>query len=119
MTPQYMKPTDPDAFVDFPKKPRATWMPDDYVECPKCDGHGGWNLTLNAYNLWDRPDTPENRHRYSHFVASCSQCWGYGWVDPKETECIHTYKFLRSTGNCLRQEKCTGCDKVIEIDSSG
>jgi hypothetical protein len=115
--PNFMTPDHADAFVDFPKMEKPTWAP-HYVECPKCKGHGGWNLSLNAYKLWDKPSTPENRHRHAHFRASCSQCWGYGWLTPTETECMHEYVRTRNVGRCLNEHRCTKCPKTITIDSS-
>lgn len=115
----YLEPTDPDAFVDYPKASRSEAEQIGMtVKCPKCKGHGGWNLQLNAYRLHHHPDTPENRHKFSHFRAGCDQCQGYGYVTPDNADCIHEWVHVRNTGNCLNLYECKNCGKKWEIDSS-
>lgn len=112
---KYMDHTHPDAFVDHPKlepKYGAT------VECPRCKGHGGWNLELNAYSLHDKEDTAENRHKFSHFRACCNHCNGWGYVSPKETCPGHEWKHVRNLGRCYDQYQCTVCEAISNVDSS-
>ena len=113
MSDKYLEPTDPGAFDDFP----PVSIPKGLVICPKCQGHGGWNLRLNAYSLHGYPDTRENRHRYSHFRASCSSCWGYGYLQPGQT-CVHEWDYYRTIGRCLHEWKCVKCGAIREVDSS-
>lgn len=116
---KYLEPTDEGAFVDFPLKSKPEYAyQSSYVQCPKCFGHGGWNLTLNAYPLRNMADTPENRHNYSHFRAHCGQCNGWGWTSPDNAKCLHEMKHHRNTGRCLNEYKCSKCGKIEEIDSS-
>lgn len=114
---KYLTPDHPDAFVDFPPplehlhEPYKGKLPEGCVLCPKCKGHGGWNLMLFGY-----PKTPEDenrirnylretpigklrhnmspeefRHNYVHFRSSCSQCTGWGYVNKgsKDETCLH------------------------------
>jgi hypothetical protein len=107
----------PDAFVDFPVKEPYN---DLKVLCPRCKGHGGWNLRLNAYNLHDHPDTPENRHRYSHFRASCNHCDGWGYVSEETAaKCQgHEWKFVQNLGRCYNRYRCIHCGQLNNVDSS-
>lgn len=113
----YLEPTDKEAFVDHP-----TMCPSPEtgltVECPQCKGHGGWNLELNAYPLRDKADTPRNRHLFSHFRASCSNCWGWGYVRQEEDH-VHEWNRTRNVGNCQNIWECEVCGKEITVDSSG
>jgi hypothetical protein len=111
----YLEPTDPDAFVDFPV---VSDIPEDATICPKCKGHGGWNLRLNAYPLHNYDNIPENRHRFSHFRAACGACWSWGYLQPGQT-CVHEWSHYRNIGNCLNEWKCTICGQIREVDSSG
>src|SRR5271157_1513750 len=113
----FFEPSDPEAFVDFPPMPtKKNWM-GDWVVCPKCFGHGGWNLSLNNYPLCGE-NTAENWHKYCHFRASCSQCNGYGWTSRENAACIHEWLFYRNTGRCLNEQKCSKCGTIVEWDSS-
>ncbi len=115
--PNYLEPTHPDAFIDFPKLNK----PDhghDYIECPKCFGHGGWNLAINAYPMRNCEDTPENRHKYKHFRSSCSQCNSWGWLHPDKAKCIHDLTWSKNVGRCLNEYKCLKCDHTEVWDSS-
>lgn len=114
---KYLDHNDPDAFLDHPKMERAKFLPSDYVECPVCKGHGGWNLSLNSFPLHDKPNTPENRHRYSHFRCSCSQCNGWGFTS-KDNTCIHDMVHVAKIGNCLNTYECSKCGHKREVDSS-
>jgi hypothetical protein len=116
----YLEPTDADAFVDHPVQDM-----DDAAKCgmnilcPQCKGHGGWNLRLNAYPLHEHADTPENRHRYSHFRAHCTQCQGYGYVTEDNADHIHEWVRIKTIGNCLNLHECRICKRQWEVDSSG
>lgn len=123
-----MGPDHPDAFIDFPsvEAKRAAW---DELQnhaplgvCPVCKGHGGWNLKLNNYRLRpDMADTPENRHKHSHFRSSCSQCNGWGFVDNQlDLNCVHTMVRVRHDNvRCLSDYRCSkGCGCEYQIDSS-
>lgn len=103
----YLTPEHPDAFVDYPGKPRPDWMK-DAVECPKCKGHGGWNLSLDVRN------DPEN----PHFRMHCAQCRGHGWVRPENAGCAHEYRHDRMVGRCLEIMRCWKCGAEIQVDSS-
>ena len=123
---EYLTPEHPDAFVDmFKHKPQHEFK----HECPKCKGHGGWNLMLNAYGL---PPGYENnitnRHKYSHFRAHCAQCNGWGYTILSET-CIHVFdrelnpdecrmRDISHFGRCWHVVECSKCGKVNAYDSS-
>lgn len=114
----YLEPTDEGAFMDFPAPREKPAHMADSVLCPKCHGHGGWNLKLNAYPLHSYADTPENRHRYSHFRASCSQCNGWGWTEADNVDCIHDYAPHRTLAAYTHESKCTKCGHTVVYDSS-
>jgi hypothetical protein len=115
----YLTPDDPHAFDDYPLAPVP---PPEYgfsdTPCPTCKGHGGWNLKVNSSPLHNYPDTPENRHLYSHFRASCGSCWGWGYLAKGQT-CAHEWTRSRSIGNCLSVWTCGKCGAEREVDSSG
>jgi hypothetical protein len=113
---KYMEHTHPDAFVDFPMKSPNIELGRTKL-CAKCQGHGGWNLQLNSYSLHDYENTPENRHRYSHFICQCSNCYGWGFVHENQ-DCVHDWEYHKSLGKCLHQYKCIHCDKIDLVDSS-
>ena len=105
----YITPDHPDAFVDYPKRPCPAVHGYSY-ECAKCKGHGGWNLQLNAYSLHDRDDTPENRHRYSHFKAACDNCYGWGYVSFSQGDHVHEWEPIDSRqARCMTEYKCKIC----------
>ena len=109
-----------EAFVDYPPAP-IHGLPEGKVICPRCKGHGGWNLKLNSYKLREGiEDTPENRHKYSHFRTSCNNCngWGYVGANSRDATCIHKYEWTANVGNCLNNYKCHKCGKEICVDSS-
>lgn len=121
---EYLTVDSPEAFVDFPPIPEQA---DPYIAamgptviCPKCKGHGGWNLVLNAYPLRDQPDTAANRHRYAHFRANCNNCngWGYVLANSRDATCLHEYGFSENVGNCLNTYECSKCGKRQTVDSS-
>lgn len=104
-------------FTDMTVKahPGATY-PDmkHFTLCPKCHGYGGWNLELNCYG---KPgDPPEMRH----FRASCSQCWGWGYVESADAECVHEFKEIKpdQPWRCWHTIQCTKCGRKKSYDSS-
>jgi hypothetical protein len=116
----YLERTDPEALVDYPPADPIAAAEIGMTElCPKCKGYGGWNLRLNAYPLHQYEDTPENRHKFSHFTASCDHCVGWGYVRPEDSDHVHEWKRIRSLGNCLHLDECQVCGKQWQVDSSG
>lgn len=113
---KYLEATDTDAFVDWPEV-EVRLLKGNKV-CPVCQGHGGWNLKLNAYNLHSYENTPENRHRYSHFRCCCSHCNGWKQVRADENCQGHEWKRIATTGRCLNLYECVHCGKKSEVDSS-
>lgn len=115
----YLKNTDDGAFEDYPLiDPLKAYEMGMILDCPKCKGHGGWNLKLNAYPLHGRPNTPENRHLFSHFRAACDHCNGWGHVLPGDEDHIHEWEYIKNIGNCLNLYRCKVCNRDWEIDSS-
>lgn len=114
---EYMTSLHPDAFLDFPvPKPVPK---DNYRTCPVCNGRGGWNLRLNAYPLPPHvEDTPENRHKYVHFRASCYHCNGWGYVHQSVTCDGHNWVYVKNLGKCYNQYKCSKCGAINNVDSS-
>jgi len=106
----FMTEDHPDAFVDFPD----IQLPDGVTVCNRCRGYGGWNLQLNAYQLRDLANTRENRHRYAHFRASCTSCWGWGYIIYR---CSKPGKYI---GHYFDFHwTCRQCGVHVEVDSSG
>lgn len=120
----YMDRNHPDAHLDFPpltkneREEAIHPIEPGHVQCPKCKGYGGWNLRLNAYPLRGQKDTPENRHRYSHFQAGCNQCNGWGFVNKDDASCIHEWGNPINVGKCLNTYTCSKCGKKNTVDSS-
>lgn len=114
----FLESTDPDAFVDWVKRKPEDCYIKDSKECPVCRGFGGWNLTLNAYPLRDRPDTPENRRNFSHFTCSCSTCYGWGYVERNMNCAGHVWEFQQNLGRCYNRYVCTSCGLINDVDSS-
>jgi len=115
---KYLESTDELAFVDFPSKKGPQPEQGLTEVCPKCMGYGGWNLKLNAYPLHFREDTPENRHKFSHFRQNCYHCSGWGWVREEDANHVHDWQFKENLGNCLNLHECSICGKKWQIDSS-
>jgi hypothetical protein len=111
---EYMEETHPDAFLDFPP-PRD--VPEGHVQCNVCKGHGGWNLRINAYPLHNYEDTPENRHRFSHFRCACSHCSGWGFHE-ESLKCPRHQWEEKTIGRCLHLWTCKICGAKREVDSS-
>ena len=111
MTNKYLEPGDIGSFDDIPMadmpSKKFPGMSDYTFRCPKCLGHGRWNLELNAYG------------HERHFVAGCSQCNGYGYV--REQDSTHTHLWVqRNIGHCMHELTCSvpGCNRKILTDSS-
>ena len=80
-----------------------------FVPCPKCQGHGKWNLKLNAYGPG------------KHFQGACGQCWSWGFVAPGSLDetCLHTFKAIapRDRFRCSHTIECTTCKRQISYSS--
>lgn len=113
----YLDPGHPGAFLDMEKNTDTGYI-DNPVECPKCKGHGGWNLEVNAYGPG------------KHFRASCGQCNGWGFVDSASTDatCEHDMREVGSAeckkrgiehwGMCWHVYECKTCGNIKAYDSS-
>ena len=112
----YLTPDSIDAFLDYPEVDRSNWA-ENVIECPKCKGHGGWNLKINAYPLHNHLNTAENQHRSSHFRSSCGSCWGHGHLQAGQT-CAHEWTTERNVGKCLHEWSCGKCGEKRVVDSS-
>lgn len=114
---QYLTYTDTDAFTDWPKmQPNIIF---GYTkECNRCNGHGGWNLKLNAYPLHHYENNRENRHRYSHFRAVCDHCNGWGYTSPDESCIGHEWKLNKNLNSYQQQYQCLHCVKSMYVDTS-
>lgn len=114
--PVFLQPgVDPDdeVFFDMEKKAlpvtRYADLSDLTVECALCFGYGGWRLELNAYGPG------------KHFDATCSNCNGWGYVNPAVCDGVtvqHNFKTTH-TANCYWEGVCTTCGMRKVIDSSG
>ena len=115
---QYLKPTDKDAFLDFPK--RHLKLLDGEKACPLCYGYGGWNLRINAYPLRSYKNTRKNRHLHCHFRQICYHCHGHGKVPILQKCDGHNWQFLKNhpTWRCYTYYKCSKCGEIWEVDSS-
>lgn len=109
----------PDAtdFTDMEVRPHPGTQYTDmqtYTVCPRCHGYGGWNLRVNAYG---KPGDPPNMR---HFRASCSQCWGWGYVPEADAACLHDYKEIApdQPWRCWHTIQCTKCGRTRSYDSS-
>lgn len=87
----------------------------DFVPCPKCKGHGKWNLLLNEY----RPAHPGGPRQ--HFQASCGQCWSWGFVAPNSLDatCMHDYHEIqpKERFRCSHTIECKKCGRQISYSS--
>ncbi len=112
---KYLTPDDPDAFRDYPMKV----IPRGRTICPKCKGHGGWNLALNVYEMdGSLDDTPINRHHFAHERVVCTTCWGFGYLQQGQT-CAHEWDGPeRIVGRCLKEWTCSKCGMTRVVDSS-
>jgi len=104
---EYMDHTHPDAFKDMPVKDQPKgYPPNANTICPKCKGHGGWHLRIDAYGPG------------KHFNCSCPQCWGWGWVTDADAHCIHDFETVASDGRGDNTWKCKKCGRSFRVDSS-
>lgn len=106
----------PDAtdFTDIPKLSQPDGLGLIY-ECPKCHGHGKWNLCLHAYGPGE------------HFQCSCGQCNGWGYVSEADRSCLHEYRELAQPecqqkgidhhGMCWHVVECVRCGRCLSYDS--
>lgn len=114
----YLNEDSKDAFLDMevlerPDLRYASMKDKKWVLCPKCKGHGGWNLKLNAY-----PD--QKVPKMKHFRSSCSQCWSWGWVEEESLDatCVHDWE--HTTHKMFDHSMtCTKCGRERRYDSSG
>ena len=104
----YLEPTDEGAFLDFVKREKLSYYP---YECPKCKGHGGWNLKINCYPLHGRS------REFGHFRCVCHVCNGSGYT-PTENPCDHDWKFEQNLGRCYNRYRCLNCNNIMDVDSS-
>jgi hypothetical protein len=90
---------------------------DSYVLCPKCHGHGCWNLKLHAY----APAPGDPRGKRQHFQAACGQCWGWGWVEAgsRDATCLHSYGAIAPNQpfRCWHTIRCTTCGETKSYSS--
>jgi hypothetical protein len=110
------KPYLPDAtdFTDVPLKQPPGLAGLVHV-CPKCRGHGGWNLRLNAYGPG------------KHFQCGCGQCNGWGFVGESDRHCVHDYQELTPAESRTRGTphygmrwhvlECVTCGRCLSYDS--
>lgn len=105
-----LEPGDPDCFDGMQPIPRRF---DDYVQCARCQGYGGWNLTLNAFKRYENGKLVG----YSHFRASCDNCMGSGWVQKKYDGHVHKWEVDGYPYRCVTRYKCQGCGSINEVDS--
>ena len=113
---QYTDEHHPNAFIDFPP---VQPPPPGRTPCPRCHGHGGWNIRMHAHQVPPKyPDTPENRHRFAHFQAACTNCNGWGHVPEAQGDHAHRWVTLRWTSS-VHTQQCEDCGTLWEVDTSG
>ena len=115
----YLTPDAADAFKDMEKltpepagkmlgqyvaRPRCDSVP--VVECGKCKGFGGWNLTLDAYGPG------------RHFRASCHNCTGWGYVEASQGSHVHEWDNGEYISRCNTLYTCKACGTKRAVDSS-
>lgn len=92
-------------FTDIPLRP----VREGHVPCPKCHGHGRWNLLLNEYGPG------------KHFQQGCSQCWSWGDVkaDSLDVTCLHTWTPIAPSQpwRCWHTDRCTTCGTTRDYSS--
>lgn len=98
---KYLTPDNPEAFRGLEKLPKPPYRP---FECFVCHGFGKWILTRDAYGPG------------KHFLASCSDCGGYGYTVYEITH-RHDWKFTANLGRCFNRYTCSICGKVDDVDS--
>jgi hypothetical protein len=81
----------------------------EWVTCPKCAGHGKWNLTRDAYGAG------------RHFQAHCGQCNGYGWVEAGTVDatCLHDWHPTTPSQpfRCWHTDLCSRCGATHSYSS--
>lgn len=104
-----LKPGDPGSFEGLEMRPRPTGDSRRTLVCPRCLGRGAWRTSSVPYG-------PRGQFLPT---MGCSQCWGWGWVDPAtDGECVHEFDDSKVLGNCLREWRCTKCGRTRVVDSS-
>lgn len=73
--------------------------------CPKCEGHGRWNIQIDAYG------------KGHHFQMVCGACNGRGYLRKGQT-CTHEWHRKANIGKCLNLYACKHCGEQKAIDSS-
>lgn len=79
-----------------------------FVLCPKCHGHGMWNLTRDAYGPG------------RHFQAACGQCNGWGWVAGSlDATCVHVWRRIAPSQpfRCWFTDQCIHCGRTVSGSS--
>jgi len=92
-------------FKDLPVKERQGWHGE---VCPKCEGHGEWNLSVNCY--------PEQEGKFRHFRMACTACGGSGYLRKDQT-CAHEWGKDEVVGHCLHKWTCLHCGETKLVDS--
>lgn len=79
---------------------------EDSVECPECEGYGGWIIKRDA----SRPGR--------HFRALCTQCLSWGWVRRGSLNhiCIHEWSHTANLGHCFDEWTCVKCGMKKNVD---
>lgn len=97
---------DPRRYLDIPKRqPPTKEYPSYTQECPECDGHGHYNITVHAYG------------QGKHFQGMCGACWSWGYIAPGT--CAHSWDGpSRNIGRCLHEWSCSKCGTTRIVDSS-
>lgn len=67
-----------ETYRDIPVREKPKYYPDWTQMCPTCEGHGNFNITLDAYGAG------------RHFRGCCSNCNGWGWIKP----CDHVHEWV-------------------------
>jgi hypothetical protein len=134
----FLEPTDPNAFLDWPKpKP----VPLGKHLCINCKGYGGWNLKVNANPMSAKQEadvrnmlkeaTYSNmpllkhdmsdslfRHYYVHLRAGCHHCNGWGYTELEDTDHVHDFSITENVSMFLHKDICSICGKSKMRDSS-
>jgi RecJ-like exonuclease len=102
-----------DLYLDFPP---VRPVPEGKKTCAACEGHGGYNVRLNAYPLHRYENTRENRHLHAHFRHGCVNCNGLGYV-PEDQDCVHQWGERRTVGMSQHRYSCINCGSQWTVDS--
>jgi hypothetical protein len=99
-------------FKDMQVKPKKEYLSDRV--CPRCQGHGQFNLRINAYGPG------------KHFKSLCGACWGYGYLQ-KGQVCAHEWRDATEEEikkahitlyRCEHAWVCTKCSTTRVVSSS-